>query len=341
MLPGMALRSHALTALSFSILTFVAQSCGGDTAATASPPDGDGGPTGADGGTTPAPDGGGSLPDGSSPDGAVTTGPCAGKTGAPGSRTVTLMSGGQSRAFDLHVPAKYDPAKRTPLVFLFHGFTMTPSQIATASHFADVADARGMIVAFPSGTSNSFNAGNCCGAAASSNVDDVGFTRDMIASLDAQYCVDAKRVFSTGFSNGGYMSYRLACELSDKIAAIAPVSGILGLDPCTPKRPVPVLHIHGTSDPLVPFSTVSASIDAFKAKNTCAAGAGMVVYEKGDVSCTKWGPCAANADVELCTVTGGGHQWPGGDTLPYGGTPTMNLIASTAIADFFDAHPMP
>lgn len=264
-----------------------------------------------------------------------------------------ITSGGIERRFALHVPAKYDATKRTPLVFMFHGYSMSASAIATATHFADTADKRGMIVAYPEGTGalQGFNAGECCGTASSSKVDDLGFTRDMLAKLDAEYCVDEKRVFSTGFSNGGFLSYLLACELSDKIAAIAPVSGVIGFDPatCKPKRPVPVLHIHGTGDGVVPYTggglgnsrAVALTVDAFKAKNGCAAGAGKVVFTKNDVSCTSWAPCTAGADVQLCAVTGGGHQWPGGDALPYGGSPSPNLIASEAIADFFDAHPMP
>jgi len=289
------------------------------------------------------------VPDAASQDAAVTTPTCSGKPGTTGDKALTLTVGGKARTYNLHVPATYDPTKLTPLVFVFHGYTMTAAEIATASHFAAAADKHGMIVAFPQGLGNGFNAGDCCGTAQTDNVDDVAFTSAMIAAVDADYCVAPKRVFSTGFSNGGFLSYRLACDLSDKIAAIAPVAGGLRLDvaACNPKRPVPVLHIHGTGDLLVPYSgaigtnPVSYSIDAFKTKNGCAAGAGKVVYTKSEVSCTKWDGCTAGADVELCTVTGGGHQWPGGDTLPYGGSASPNLDSSETIAAFFDAHPIP
>jgi polyhydroxybutyrate depolymerase len=311
----------------------------------AAAPDVEGGTSPADGG-----DGASTTSDGASPDAPVTPA-CAGKKGATGDRTVTLTSGGRERTFSLHVPKAYDATKRTPLVFLFHGYTMTSAEIATATHFAETADKRGMIVAFPQGIGNGFNAGDCCGTAQSDAVDDVGFARDMISALDAEYCVDAKRTFSAGFSNGGFLSYRLACELADKIAAVAPVAGGLRLAPaqCTPQRPVPLLHVHGTGDLVVPYNgggigaarPVSASIEAFRSKNQCAVGAGQNVYSKGDVSCRKWGGCAAGADVELCTVNGGGHQWPGGDTLPYGGSASPDLDTSEAIADFFEAHPMP
>jgi polyhydroxybutyrate depolymerase len=294
--------------------------------------------------------GDGGAADASTGDGAKTPS-CAGKTGASGDRAITITSGGRERTFDLHVPATYDPAKRTPLVFVFHGYTMDAKGIADATKFAAAADARGMLVAFPEGTSGGFNGGSCCGAAASNKVDDLGFARDMIAKVDAEYCVDDKRVFSTGFSNGGYFSYLLACEASGTFAAVASVAGVIGVDPstCKPKRPVPLLHIHGTGDLVVPFNgggigasrSVATSVDTFKATNGCAAGDGAVVHDKDDVTCRSWAPCAGGSDVRLCSVSGGGHQWPGGAALPYGGSPSPNLDASAAIADFFVAHPMP
>jgi len=337
-------------------MTLCASACGSDGSSAAS---GDGGGTGIGPGNGDGPEGGATTDgsavvtaDGGGRDAAVDTSPkCTGKTGAVGDRSVMLTVDGKARAFDLHVPAGYDATKRTPLVFLFHGYTMTAAQIATATHFAATADARGLIVAFPSGIGASFNAGDCCGQAVTDSVDDVSFTRAMITSVAGDYCIDAKRTFATGFSNGGFLAYRLACELSDKIAAVAPVSGGLHIEvsACKPGRPVPLFHVHGTNDLLVPYDgggagnakPVSASIDAFRTSNGCAAGAGTVVFTKGDVSCTKWSGCTAGADVELCTVSGGGHQWPGGAELPYGPNLSLNLDTSSAVADFFATHPMP
>lgn len=347
--PGMRFRALLLLAGSFAS-AIVAPSCGGSDEASVADEAGTG--TG-DGGTLTEGGNGNPPPvnDAAKTDAPVTGAACTGKTGAVVSKTITMMSGGVMRTYELHVPPTYDPTKRTPLVFMFHGYTETSTGIANTTHFAVTADKRGLIVAFPQGIGNGFNAGDCCGTASSSNVDDVGFTKDMIAAIDAEYCIDAKRVYSAGFSNGGFLSYRLACELADKIAAVAPVAGGLRQTPatCIPTRPVPLLHVHGTGDIVVPYNggglgaarPVTESVDAFKTKNACAAGAGKVVYEKADVKCTAWGGCTAGADVELCTVTNGGHQWPGGEQLPYGGSPSPNLITSEAIADFFEAHPMP
>ncbi|MDB5219010.1 MAG: hypothetical protein JWO86_6937 [Myxococcaceae bacterium] len=336
-------------------MTFSAAACGSDGSSAATTGEGGvgiGPGTDDEGGTT-NPDRSPINPaDGGGMDAAIdSSSTCTGKTGAVGDRSVVLTVDGKARTYDLHVPPGYDATKRTPLVFLFHGYTMTAAQIATATHFAATADARGYIAAFPTGIGTSFNAGDCCGQALSDMVDDVSFTRAMITSVAGDYCVDAKRTFASGFSNGGFLSYLLACELSDEIAAVASVSGGLRVDAaaCKPKRPVPLFHVHGTNDFVVPYDgggagnakPVSVSIDAFKTINGCAAGAGAVVFTKDDVSCTKWSGCTAGADVELCTVTGGGHQWPGGDQLPYGPALSANLDTSKAIADFFDAHPIP
>jgi polyhydroxybutyrate depolymerase len=141
------------------------------------------------------------------------------------------------------------------------------------------------------------------------------------------------------------MSYRLACEMADTFASVASVAGTLGVPPdtCTPKRPVPLMHVHGTSDVIVPYDgggiggnrSVDVSVGAFRAKNACASS-GAPAYSKGDVSCTQWGGCKDDADVKLCTVQNGAHAWPGGVGVPYAGT--KDLDATNAIVDFFEAH---
>src|SRR5258706_4293500 len=157
------------------------------------------------------------------------------------------------RAVDVDVPASYDGKTRTPLVLNFHGYTSNSGQEALLSLMNAKSDAAGFIVAYPNGVASSWNAGACCGTAAQNMVDDVGFVRQLIDVISAQLCIDPKRVFSTGMSNGGFLSHRLGCELSDRIAAIAPVAGVLGVAACAPPRHVPVMGFHGTSDTLVPY----------------------------------------------------------------------------------------
>lgn len=166
-------------------------------------------------------------------------------------------------------------------------------------------------------------------------VDDVGFTRAIIDDLGARGCFDLSRVYATGMSNGGFMSHRLACEASDVIAAIGPVSGVLGLDPgaCNPTRPVPVIHFHGTEDPIVPYDggglassmSVRESTQVWIDHNACV-GEPEIVFDKGMVTCETHGQCAEESSVTLCTIEGGGHCWPGEPCATVG---NVDLGAST------------
>ena len=335
-------------------MTLSASACGSDGSSAPAGDEGGVGPgPGNEGGTTD-PDGNPTTrPDGARTDAAVDTSPtCTGKTGAIGDKTVTLTVDGKQRTFDLHVPANYDATKRTPLVFLFHGYTMTAAQIASATHFAATADARGMIVAFPTGIGASFNAGDCCGQAVTDKVDDVCVharhdhvhRRRVLRRREAHVLrgllqrrlpLVFPRVRAVRHDRRRRARLRRPPHRRERLQAEA-------RRPAAPRA----RHERRSSSRTTAVASETRSrsansIDAFKTLNGCAAGAGTVVYTKDDVSCTNWGGCTAGADVELCTVTGGGHQWPGGDQLPYGPTLSANLDTSKTIADFFVAHPMP
>jgi polyhydroxybutyrate depolymerase len=172
----------------------------------------------------------------------------------------------------------------------------------------------------------------------------------MLDALAKDYCVDPKRVFSAGFSNGGMLSHRLACELSDRIAAIGPVAGTMAIDACKPSRPVPVMHVHGKSDFVVPYNggglggaqSVNDTISGWVSRNGCTDAQATGVFEKGKALCVEYSQCNAGSAVRLCTIDGGGHQWPGGTSAGgFGGTLNMDLDSSEAMAAFFEAHPMP
>jgi polyhydroxybutyrate depolymerase len=346
--------SSAFFVVGFS---FVLGGCGGGSAvATSGNPSGTGGgtttgDTGGDGvggeSTTGGGGSGGAGGTGATGGGSVT---CDGKAGTPGDSSVKLMFGGAERNADVHVPDKYDPASGAMLVLNFHGYLSNSGQEADITKMTAASDERGFIVAYPNGVGSSWNGGVCCGTAASSGVDDVGFVSALIDELSKTYCIDPKRVFATGMSNGGFMSNRLGCELSDRIAAIAPVAGILGIPPesCTPGRKVPVIHFHGTSDLLVPYDgnifigyiPVAESIGRWREIDGCGAGE-EVVYNVGDSQCVSSDGCADGAEVILCTVDGGGHQWPGGGSFSGGGKVTMDLDATNEMLDFFEKHPMP
>ena len=274
---------------------------------------------------------------------------CTGKKGPLGDSNLKIMSGGLLRDADVHVPPGYDPTAPTTLVLDFHGNTWNATQQALLDNMKSAADERGLIVVYPNGVSLSWNAGSCCGVAATTEVNDVGYVSALIDKLAEDYCIDPARVFVTGMSNGGFLAHRLGCELSDKVAAIAPVAGDIGipLENCDPPRKVPVMDFHGTFDAVVPyvggtiynFPSVEASVGRWRTIDACT-DATDVTYDKGDSQCVTWTGCADGTEVTLCTITGGGHTWPGGTPVPALGWTTMDLDATNAMLDFFEKHPM-
>jgi len=308
---------------------------------------------------------------------------CTAQTGVSGTSTITVpepgVPDGGLRESILHIPASYDGTKPTMLVLNFHGLLETNTLQQSISHMSDTSDARGFIVAYPQGLKVglgvSWNAGACC----ANSTDDMGFVRDLVKLLESKYCIDPKRVFATGLSNGAMLSYRLACEASDMFAAVAPVAGAVQVQPCEPPRPVPILAFHGTNDTVVPFNggkdgivhvlkfpPVAYSIDLWKHIDGCTDSpapddastmqmpadstpdggpnaslfaGSTVVSQKGDATCHAWTGCKGGTEVELCTIVNGGHNWPGG-SLTLGHVST-DIDASNVIIDFFDKHPMP
>jgi polyhydroxybutyrate depolymerase len=280
---------------------------------------------------------------------------CVGMGPASGNDTLELEVDGRSRSARVHVPASYDPDVGSMVVLNFHGFAMPGLQQDWMSRMTAASDAHGFIAVHPEGVGMSWNAGDCCGNAWTDEVDDVAFVDALLDRLESEYCVDPARVFATGMSNGGFFSHRLACELSERIAAVAPVAGVMGIDPstCTPTRPVPLLDFHGTSDPMVPFGggtplvpqlgfgltfrSVADTMAVWRQLDGCSDEA-QVVYAQGDASCSKWSGCAA--DLELCTIDGGGHTWPGGEEVILVGKTSHDIDATERMITFFEAHPM-
>lgn len=262
---------------------------------------------------------------------------------APGTSTRTLMSRGKARTYILHVPTKYDPTQPTELVFAFHGLSDKADSFYQGIAIEGEADTRNLIVIAPQGLGiiAGWNAGNCCGEPQLFKIDDVGFTSDMIDATKKELCIDDKRIFAMGFSNGGMFVHRLACELADRIAAIGPVSGTPMVKTCTPSRPISLLHMHGTADKIVgyngggtgTFPKVSDVIADWASRDSCT-GMPVETYKNGNVTCNTYETCAAMSEVGLCTIEGGEHAWPGAAGA------TMDIKATPTILDFFAKHPM-
>lgn len=272
------------------------------------------------------------------------------------SQTVTgsFNFGGLSRGYRVHIPPTYTGNNPVPLVFNLHGITSNAIQQELYSDMNSVADTAGFIVCYADGFNNAWNSGFT--SPYFGGVDDVGFISVLIDSISAQYNIDPSRVYSCGMSNGGFMSFRLACELEDRIAAIASVTGTmttLQTDNCVPSRPMPVLQIHGTLDPTVAYggNSLSLPIDSvlnyWRVANGCTAAVVNtnlpdVVLEGSTVSTQLYAGCTDGVEVLHYKVDNGGHTWPGAFPIPTGIT-NQDIDASEEIWKFFKrfSHPNP
>jgi polyhydroxybutyrate depolymerase len=272
-----------------------------------------------------------------------------------GQSAQALESGGLSRTFHLYRPNTQSGAM--PLVVVLHGGFGDGAQAERAYHWDAEADKGHFLVAYPDGHDRAWNAGSCCGQPQRADVDDVGFITGMVATIEQEAPIDTGRVYLTGMSNGAMMALRLACQ-TDTFAAIAPVAGTLLTD-CSHARPISVLQIHGTADDRVPYDggpgkavsmTGAPRVDGpsvpsvnatWRSVDGCAAPdsatAGMVT--------TQTAACADGRTVELISIDGAGHQWPGGLRNPavekIAGLPPPStaLDATDTIWQFFaDRH---
>ncbi|MBN1439100.1 MAG: hypothetical protein JW929_06795 [Anaerolineales bacterium] len=265
---------------------------------------------------------------------------------SPGDYQRVLTVGRRLRSYLLHIPVGFSARRPTALVFVFHGYSENGRYIRAETGMDLIADLQGFLIVYPDGTAStgplSWNAGGCCGYAMKNRVDESAFVRAILADLGGFASIDPRRIYATGFSNGALLSYRLACEMADAFAAVAPVAGTLSVSPCIPQEPVSVLHIHGSNDVSVPFRgggvnpasglafpSVYRVIAAWVRNNGCQDSprwdrTGLVMH-------TEYPDCRNGAAVELYLVMGMGHFWPTPGILP----------ASRLIWEFFAAHPKP
>jgi polyhydroxybutyrate depolymerase len=235
-------------------------------------------------------------------------------------KQATLTIDGLKRTYLLFRPSTRGSLPPAPLLLALHGYFDDASGMELTTSLDDKAATGGFVVVYPEGIDQSWNAGTCCGDAQSRNIDDVSFIRQLIDRLVHDGYIDPKRVFVTGVSNGGMMAYRLGCELSDRIAAVASVSGALVMGACNPMRPISVLEMHGTEDSVVPFNggvavgttpvpPMTSIMAAWASIDGCATG--PTVTQSGITKTTEWTSCRGGAVVVLDAVIGAGHGWFG------------------------------
>jgi polyhydroxybutyrate depolymerase len=232
-----------------------------------------------------------------------------------------------------------------PLVIVLHGSDQQGADIRTITGMDSLSEARRFVVAYPNGLGSptDWNAGQCCGPAHDNGVDDIAFLKAIISDLSARLPIDPSRIYVAGFSDGGRMAYRAACEMSDQIAAVAVVSGSLVTRDCAPSRSTFVIAFHGTADPSVSYREASATPLPRAAPQSAAGLPPAVQFWMAENSCTGAsealvGPhtvrtiaSGCSADVVFYEIVGGAHAWP---TVADG----YEISASPVIADFFAAH---
>ncbi|MCZ7529881.1 MAG: polyhydroxybutyrate depolymerase [Acidimicrobiia bacterium] len=250
--------------------------------------------------------------------------------------SVTLAVDGRNREYRVFTPASAVGERDLAAVLVLHGGAGSIEGTVEQTGFDEVAAEEGFLAVYPQGnetrlslgdlTGYTWKAGGCCGEGAS-DADDVSFLVAVIDDLVAINGVDPNQVYVTGISNGGMMAYRLACDASESVAAIAPVSATLFTTDCAPSAPVSLLHIHGLEDDNVLFEggrnrkglvkqdrpPVLDGIDTFLAANDCSSEVSVTDGEA--VVAETWSDCAADSAVELVTIASGGHSWPGGEAV--------------------------
>ncbi len=259
---------------------------------------------------------------------------------------ITFSHGGLERTAWVHLPEPPANGAPRPLLLVFHGYGTTAGEQEKRSGMNDAAAARGFVTVHPSGAWQSWNAGGCCGRAQARHVDDVGFVDVLLTRLGQRINVDPRRVFLLGMSNGGFLAYRLGCERAQQFAAMVVVAGLNVTRDCSPSRPVPLLHLHGTKDPLVPyqgrpisgFMRVRDSVHNWPGRAECPA-TWTVLSTAGDTACELLPACNGGAEATLCTIAQGGHNWPGEEDEPGLGHVSHDISATQMALDFFEANP--
>jgi len=259
---------------------------------------------------------------------------------SPGDHAITLTHGNRERSAIVHVPPHAAELRQIPVVLNFHGGGGHGANEQQYSLMDQLADRETFVTVYPNGSGRldnrllTWNAGTCCAYAVINNIDDVGFVRALIAKLTDSIPIDPRRIYATGLSNGAMMSYRLAAEAGDLIAAIAPVAGGMVVAGIKSSRAVPVMHIHSVDDPRalyagglgLPFPltksqvfhpNVDQMILRWAKYDGCSAEPTIVDRRSGGEhtqGATRYvySPCRDGAEVDLWKLTGAGHVWPGG-----------------------------
>jgi polyhydroxybutyrate depolymerase len=291
---------------------------------------------------------------------AATGGSGCNKPAPTGTTIDSFRIGGRARAVIVHVPTGYTGSKQVALVLNMHGSGSDAVEQEGFTGMDATSDSDGFIVAYPQGliTDGSGFDWNVPGVplfggrpVPAGAPDDVAFLTTLVGVLENRYCIDANRVYATGFSGGARLSSQLACDASKVFAAVAPVSGLRRPLPCPASRAVPIISFHGTSDPVDPYNgngqkywTYSVpQAERYWATQDGCSTTPATSSPVATVTLTEYTGCRDGAVIELYTIAGEGHEWPGGPHLVRRitrllGPQTTAIDADQLIWSFFSAH---
>lgn len=273
----------------------------------------------------------------------------------------SIQVGGIWRTFNVHLPPGYSSGNSYPLVLGFHGGQQAATSAlgwmvwANQSRLSEKANLEGFIAVYPEGRvlnqNRSWNAGECCPSAMNQNVDDVGFVNALLDFLFQAYAIDTTRVYATGSSNGGMMCYRLACELSHRLAAVAPNACAQMFYPCNPNYAVPIIGFHSKVDPIVPynggmggasplttiyFPSQDSTLDFWTQQNGCQFRDTVVNGNGNNYDFIKISNCSCNVEIHHYATSDGSHSWPGGN--PNNNPVSTQINATNLLWSFFQNY---
>ena len=274
-----------------------------------------------------------------------------------------LISGALERCYLIYSPNNNENSQRLPVVFALHGFAGNGNGLRSIAVWESVAEKEKFIVVYPDGSSFPLR-WNIGPIANIPTVDDLQFIRDVINQLSGIAPIDRERIYVTGFSNGGQMTHRIACNLADQVAAVGIVDGFDPgmLEECSPSRPVPIMAFFGTANPLagvrypkwfqkminvtiddteppLPINAIDKWLETWAKRNKCNLNY-VSIPAIGNSRSIRYEECLHDAEVVLYSVEGQGHAWPGGPTLPFLGDSVSDVNASEILWEFFKQHPL-
>ena len=258
-----------------------------------------------------------------------------------------VSRGNLTRSYVVHIPITYQNTQRYAAILAFHGYSGTATSMDRSSGFTQLSERQPFIAVYPQGVLDSSNKPFWASAGPiDAGIDDVLFVSHVIDDLQKKFCIDPQRIYATGFSNGGGMTWLLSCRFAGRIAAFAPISGnfYAFAGGCHPGRPVPILDFHGTKDPILPYNGISASenpawplppipqwLADWAVRNGCTNGPTIFLHT-GNIVAEQWNNCPTDSAVVHYRIVGGTHAFP---------PPINGQSPAAIILAFFQKYSLP